>query len=231
MMDFSKVSIAMATKNEEKAVGRVINEIKKVTETKAEIVIVDGSSDNTPEIARKLGAKVIRQKPQGYGIALKKALLSTTGEFIVTLDCDCTYPTEVIPELIKLLEEGYDVVSGSRLMKRPKNMTLLNYIGNKFFAVLASVLFNFRITDLTTGMRAYKRDVITSIEWTENIGLSAELLLRPISRGYKIIEIPIEYKPRVGKTKLNPFKGGLSFIKSILKIRVEEWMRKLKQQS
>jgi len=69
-------------------------------------------------------------------------------------------------------------------------------------------------------MRAYRKEVIHSINWTENVGLSAELLFRPALRKYKIIEIPIEYRRRLGKTKLNPIIGGMGIFKSILKYAI-----------
>ena len=76
------------------------------------------------------------------------------------------------------------------------------------------------MTDVTTGMRAYRRDVVHNINWTENVGLSAELLFRPALRKYKIIEIPIDYRERLGDTKLNPITGGIGIFKSIIKYAI-----------
>lgn len=218
-LDFSKVSVVMGTRNEEKAIGKVIQDIRKATENKAEIIVVDGSNDKTPEIAESLGAIVIRQKPQGYGIAVKTAVLAANRDIVITLDCDDTYPAEDIPKFVKLINDGYDVVSGSRLSRNTENMKTLNRFGNKIFAVITSLLYGIRVTDVTTGMRAYRKEVVRSINWTENVGLSAELLFRPATRGYKIIEIPISYRERIGETKLNPLTGGLGIFKSILKYR------------
>jgi glycosyltransferase involved in cell wall biosynthesis len=217
---YSDVSVVMGSRNEEKAIGKVITDIQRATNNQAEIVVVDGSIDRTPEIAEKLGATVIRQEPQGYGIAVKEALFSASRDIIITVDCDDTYPAEQIPEFVNLIREGYEVVSGSRLLKNTENMTAFNKIGNKFFASLTSLLYGIKVTDVTTGMRAYRREVVHSITWTENVGLSAELLFRPALRGYKIIEIPIDYRPRLGETKLNPFTGGPGIFKSILKYRI-----------
>ncbi len=218
MADFSGVSVVMASRNEEKAIKKVILDIKKATNGKAEIVVVDGSSDKTPEIAESLGAKVIRQKPQGYGIAVKAALLAATKDIIITVDCDATYPAEKIPELVASINKGFDVVSGARMASK-ESMPWLNIFGNKFFAILTSALYGIKVSDVTTGMRAYRREVIQNIEWTENVGLSAELLFKPALYGYKVKEIPIEYYPRIGDTKLNPLTGGLGIFKSILKYR------------
>jgi len=216
-MDFSDVSVVMGSRNEEGAISKVIKGIQKATRDQAEIVVVDGSLDRTPDIAESLGAKVIRQKPQGYGVAVKAALMSASRDIIITVDCDDTYPTEQIPEFVRLIREGYDVVSGSRIARDTKNMRSLNKLGNRLFADITSFLYGISVTDVTTGMRAYRRKVIHSINWTENVGLSAELLFRPALRGFKIIEIPIDYRPRIGETKLNPLTGGLGIFKSIIK--------------
>lgn len=217
---YSNVSIVMATRNEEDAIRKVIEDIKSATCGQAEIIVVDGSKDRTPDIAEELGAKVIRQEPKGYGIAVKLALMSATRDIIITTDCDNTYPMEDIPKFVQLIEEGYDIVSGSRLAKTVDKMPLFNRFGNWLFATITSVLYNVKVTDVTTGMRAYRRDVIHRIDWTENVGLSAELLFRPALRKYKIIEIPIDYRERLGETKLNPITGGIGIFKSILKYAI-----------
>lgn len=219
-IDYSNLSVVMGSRNEEKAIEKVINDIKKATNNQAEIVVVDGSKDRTPDIAESLGAKVIRQEPKGYGVAVKLALVSATRDIIITTDCDDTYPMEEIPKFIKLINDGYDVVSGSRLSKNVATMPVFNRFGNWLFASVTSTLYGIRVTDVTTGMRAYRREVIHSINWTENVGLSAELLFRPALKKYKIIEIPIDYKERLGETKLNPITGGLGIFKSILKYAI-----------
>ncbi len=219
---FSDVSVVMATRNEEEAIGKVIRDIRAATKDQAEIVIVDGSEDKTPKIAESLGATVIYQKPRGYGIAVKTALLSATKNVILTMDCDDTYPAEKIPEFIRMIDAGYDVVSGSRMILDNDSMDTVNKFGNMLFAKLTSLLYGIEITDITTGMRAYRREVVVGIDWTENIGLSAELLFRPAKKGFRIIEIPIPYRKRVGVTKLDPLTGGMKILKSIIKYRFIE---------
>jgi hypothetical protein len=104
-------------------------------------------------------------------------------------------------------------------------MPALNRLGNHAFAVLASALLGERVHDTTTGMRAYRREVVEKIRWTENTGLSAELLIRPLARGYAVREVPIEYRERKGETKLDPIEGGAAIAKSILKVALEERFR------
>lgn len=216
-----KLSVCMGTKNEEKAVGKVIEDIRRNCPG-AEIVIVDSSTDQTPEIAEMLGARVIRQKPMGYGVALRAAILAAEGDVIVTMDCDGTYPAEKIPELVKLVEAGYDVASASRFLGKKDigNMPPLNQFGNRMFARITNALYGTKITDITTGMRAFRREVIHSFDWTENVGLSLELLFKPARAGYRVAEIPIDYRERVGEVKLNPITGGIGMVKTIVKYRL-----------
>jgi len=222
---FEDLSVVMGTYNEEAAIATVLEDIERVTDGQAEVVCVDGSDDRTPEIAREHGARVIEQEPQGYGVAVREAILAPDRPIVVTTDCDDTYPMEQLPEFLEAINEGYDVVSGDRLYHGADAMPAFNRFGNHAFAAVASVLMNERVHDTTTGMRAYRRDVVEDIEWTENTGLSAELLIRPLMRGYDIQEQPIEYAERAGETKLDPIEGGAAIAKSIVKVCLEERFR------
>ena len=222
---FEDLSVVMGTYNEEAAIATVLEDIERVTDGQAEVVCVDGSDDRTPEIAREHGARVIEQEPQGYGVAVREAILTPDRPIVVTTDCDDTYPMEQLPEFLEAINEGYDVVSGDRLYHGADAMPAFNRFGNHAFAAVASVLMGERVHDTTTGMRAYRRDVVEDIEWTENTGLSAELLIRPLMRGYDIQERPIEYAERAGETKLDPIEGGVAIAKSIVKVCLEERFR------
>ncbi|WP_458188585.1 dolichyl-phosphate hexose transferase [Haladaptatus sp. NG-WS-4] len=224
---FEDVSVVMGTYDEADAVGSVLSDIERVTDGKAEVVCVDGSSDRTPEIAEEHGARVIRQRPQGYGVAVREALLAPDRPVVVTTDCDDTYPMEQLPEFLDVLNRGYDVVSGDRLYYGAAAMPEMNRWGNRAFAALASVLVGERVHDTTTGMRAYRREVVKDIEWTQNTGLSAELLIRPLMRGYRVREIPIAYDERTGETKLDPITGGREIAGSIVKVATQERLRRL----
>ncbi|WP_191452827.1 dolichyl-phosphate hexose transferase [Halogeometricum sp. CBA1124] len=215
----------MGTYNEEQAIGPVLADIDRVTDGRAEVVCVDGSDDRTPEIARKMGATVIEQEPQGYGVAVREAVLTPDRPVVVTTDCDDTYPMEMLPEFLERINEGYDVVSGDRISPGAAAMPTLNRYGNAAFALIASLLMGRRVHDTTTGMRAYRRELLHDIEWTENTGLSAELLVRPLMRDYRITEVPIPYRERAGETKLDPFRGGAEIAASIVTVCLEERLR------
>jgi glycosyltransferase involved in cell wall biosynthesis len=218
-------SVVMGAYNEADAIGAVLEDIDAATDGRAEIVVVDSSSDGTADIAREAGARVIEQEPQGYGAALIAGLKAAEGDVIVTTDCDGTYPLERIPDFLAMLNEGADVVSGDRLYWGADTMPAFNRLGNAGFALLASVLTGERVHDTTTGMRAYRAGVIDDIEWTENTGLSAELLLRPLLRGYDVRETPIAYGERLGETTLDPLTGGRDIARSIVRVCVRERVR------
>lgn len=222
---FDDVAVVMGTYNEEAAIGRVLSDIERVTDGRATAICVDGSSDRTPAIARDHGARVIEQEPQGYGVAVREAILAADRDVIVTTDCDDTYPMEQLPDVLAWINRGYDVVSGDRLYHGADAMPTFNRFGNRAFALLASLLLGERVHDTTTGMRAYRREVVEAIEWTENTGLSAELLIRPLARGYDVMEVPIQYRERAGETKLDPLSGGAAIAKSIVRVCIEERLR------
>jgi len=222
---FDDLAVVMGTYNEEDAIGTVLTDIDEVTDGRAEVVCVDGSSDRTAEIAREHGATVIEQEPQGYGVAVREAVLAPEQPVVVTTDCDDTYPMDQLPAFLEEINDGADVVSGDRLYYGADEMPEMNKLGNELFALLATVVMGKRVHDTTTGMRAYRREVVQKIAWTENTGLSAELLMRPLMRGYDVRERPIEYDERKGETKLDPFSGGAAIAKSIVKVGLEERFR------
>lgn len=216
------ISVVMITKNEEKAVGKVIGDIKSVVPD-AEILIVDSSTDGTARIAEAAGARVIRQfPPKGYSPAMDLALRSAKGEVIVTLDCDDTYPVEQIPVLSDyIINKGYDIVDGSRLKNKPKAMPWINYMANFGFAAFASILFFRRITDLQSGMRAYRKTMLDSLTYNSTgDALPVELLLRPIKYGYKLKVIFIGYKERIGVSTLHPLRSAWWTLRRILGVRL-----------
>jgi len=224
---FDDLAVVMGTYDEEEAIDSVLSDVDRVTDGRAEVVCVDSSSDRTPEIAREHGATVIEQEPQGYGVAVREAVLTPDRPVVVTTDCDDTYPMEALPRFLESINEGYDVVSGDRLYYGADAMPAFNRLGNAAFALLASALTGTRVHDTTTGMRAYRQDLLQDIVWTENTGLSAELLLRPLIRGYDVREEPIEYRERAGETTLDPIEGGYAIAKSIVTVCLDEQRRRL----
>ena len=216
------ITVSMISMNEEKAVGQVIEDIRRHA-PEAEILLVDSSKDRTPEIAESMGARVIRQfPPKGYGPAMEMALRSANGEVVVTMDCDGTYPAERIPELAGyVLEDGYDLVDASRLKEKPATMPWVNYLANWGFAWLASVVFLRRITDLHSGMRAYKKELIDNLDMQANgSALPVELLLKPLAQGRRLKTVFIDYDERIGASTLDPLNSAWWTLKRIIHSRL-----------
>ncbi len=216
------VTVAMITMNEEKAVAVVIEEIRRVVPD-AEILIVDSSRDRTAEIATAMGARVITQlPPRGYGPAMDRALREGTGDVVVTLDCDNTYPASEIPRLVRLVaDEGFDLVDGSRLNGKPRAMPWLNFLANAGFAAMASILFCRRLSDLHSGMRAYRKSLINELKYNANgAALPVELLLRPIRMGRRVKVVPIAYRERIGSSTMNPLPSAWWTLKRIVSVRL-----------
>jgi glycosyltransferase involved in cell wall biosynthesis len=211
----------MITLNEERAIRRVVEDIKKIVPD-SEILIVDSSDDRTALIAKSLSVKVVRQyPPQGYGRAMDLALKSAKGDIIVTMDCDNTYPAESIPELVKWINEGFDLVNASRLLyQKPQSMPVTNYIANWLFAFVTRILFSIKTTDVHSGMRAYRREMIYKIDCdASGPALPVELFIKPIVAGYKFKEIGIDYKQRLGKVTLRRWSSTYWTFKRILRLK------------
>ena len=204
------VSILMLTLNEEGAIAKVVADIRRVL-PESEIVVVDSSKDRTPEIAKELGCIVVRQfPPRGYGNAMDAGFKACSREFVVTLDCDDTYPVDAINEMLVKADQGCDLVSASRLGSRPESMRLANYIANKVFAYLALFLCGCHSTDVHTGMRLYRKSLLDSFSYEpEGMALPVEMQVGPASLGFRCEETFIEYKPRIGESKMVPLPGTI----------------------
>jgi len=220
MSDTTALSVVMVTLNEENAIGKVVRDIR-LNVPDAEILVVDSSSDRTAEIAEDLGCRVVRQiPPRGYGPAMHTALSEARGEIVVTTDCDDTYPAEYIPFLVDKISQGFDLVSASRLEHKPAAMSLANYVANRLFAALAQLLCGVKTTDVHTGMRAYRKSMLTSIRYDpEGMALPVELLVVPMQQGYKCAELFIEYRPRIGETTLKPLEGTIWTLRRLWRLR------------
>lgn len=216
-----KITVSMISMNEEKAVAKVVEKIRQHA-PQAEILLVDSSKDRTPEIAGAMGVNVIRQfPPQGYGPAMERALREAGGEVVVTMDCDDTYPADRIMEMADyVLKDGYDLVDASRLETKPEAMPWINYLANWGFAWLASILFLRRITDLHSGMRAYRKKMIDETDFdAKGSALPVELLLKPLAQGRRLKTIFIDYDERVGESTLDPLMSAWMTLKRILRCR------------
>ena len=189
-----------------------------------EIIVVDNNSvDNTAFIAKQFGCVVVKEKKQGYGAAYQAGFSQASGDVIVAIDSDGTYPIESARFLTeKMIRENVDFISGNRFaFGKPKNMPLLNYLGNYFFTVLARSLFIKNISDSWSGMWIFKREILNKINLREEgMAFSQEIKIKTVASNFKLIEIPIAYRARAGKVKLKRFKDGFYTLLFLLGIEL-----------
>ncbi len=225
-----EVCIVLPALNEEESIGKVIDEIPGEEMGrrgyKHRVIVVDnGSKDRTGEIARAKGAEVIVEPLRGKGRALRAAFKRCSGDFVFIMDSDYTYPATHIPEMLEKLEEGYDVVMGSRLQGRMKRgaMSKLNQVGNRLLALMTNVLYGTRISDPCTGYWGMKWEVVRDLE-LDAVGFEIEVdMLAQIARdGHSITEIPIQYRRRSTPPKLRSLRDGFRIGKMLLRKRFRQ---------
>lgn len=222
-----KISIIIPCFNEEKSIGLVIENIKKTVPLQfiKEIIVVDNNStDKSTEIAQKVGAKVIFEKKQGYGAALKTGFKSATGEIIVTLDADGQYPAELIPEILSyFLKNNLDFISCNRTPFSPGSQSLTRKFGNWLLTFATNIIFNLKIKDSQSGMWMFKKSILEKI-WPESddMPLSEEIkILAALNPNIKFAEYYIPYRPRVGESKLFPIKHGIKNLIYLFKLKLK----------
>lgn len=205
----ASVSVLLPTLNEEANIGRTIKEIRAAAPD-AEIVVIDGlSTDRTVEIAKSLGARVLLERRKGKAFAIKTAFREIDSDYAVMLDADLTYPVRDIPRFISLLAD-YDVVIGSRFRGKLEegSMPLINGIGNQAICLVASVLYLRPVSDVCTGMWAFRRKAYKAIEVTAHtFELECNLFAQSVKKGFRMLEVPIDYARRGGVSKVQLMDG------------------------
>lgn len=218
------LSVIIPAYNEEKAIGPTIRsiqkELSKIDKNNEIIVVDDGSTDNTAKIARKIKKiKVIsHESNRGYGSAIKTGLRNCSGKYVLIIDADQTYPPEEIHKLIPYID-SYDMVVGARtedsaatpIIRRPAKFIL---------SKLANFLTNTKIPDLNSGLRIFRKDLAMKFYslYPNGFSFTITITLASLVNGYSVKYVPIKYRKRVGKSKINPLKDGLNFISLIIRI-------------
>lgn len=221
------LSVVIPAYNEENGIAEIASRVlsvepalKKVGVERLELLVVDdGSRDRTAEVAESIpGVCLIRHpKNKGYGAALKTGFSKANGELIGFLDADGTYPPEYFPPLCEAALKGTDLVIGSRMAGADSRMPLTRRIGNFFFANLLTLLGRQKVTDSASGMRVFKREVLERIyPLPDGLNLTPVMSTRAVHEGISIVEIPIPYSERVGRSKLSVIRDGRIFMQSML---------------
>jgi len=221
------LSVVIPAYNEENGIKEIADRVlavepalKEAGIEKLELLVVDdGSKDRTADVTMSIpGVSLIRHiNNKGYGAALKTGFSKARGDLIGFLDADGTYPPEYFPELCKSAMNGSDLVIGSRMAGADSKMPVTRRLGNFFFANLLSLLGRQKVTDSASGMRVFKRKILEQIyPLPDGLNLTPVMSTRALHEGIKIVEVPIPYSERVGRSKLSVIRDGQLFLQSMV---------------
>jgi glycosyltransferase involved in cell wall biosynthesis len=215
------ISVVLPCYNEEEGVRVTIADMPSLVD---EVVVVDNNcSDRTAEVASALGARVVIEPRRGYGAAIKAGFRAATGDIIVTMDADATYPRNFIPVLLDvMIEEGLDFVSCDRTGHKSEEAdSFLRVLGNFALNIAMFVLFGVWLTDSQSGMWILRRSILPQLALTsDDMSFSEELKIGAFThKGIKARELPIYYKARVGESKLNLWHDGFANLLFLFKKR------------
>lgn len=206
-----KISVVIPTINEERTIGEVISGLQKLNDV--EIIVVDtNSTDRTRDIAKSMGCKVIEEPRRGYGRGYKTGLEHITGDFVVCMDGDGTYPTDVVRPFLDILQmSSIDFISGDRItLRTSKNYTTLHYVGNSILNAAIRIFFNVSMKDSQSGMWVFRSELYRKMQnLSDGMSFSQDIKIEAIRRG-QFIEIPIRYGVRITKPKLKTWHDGFS---------------------
>jgi glycosyltransferase involved in cell wall biosynthesis len=219
-----EISVVIPCLNEEEAVGTVVDQalegIRRSGRTGEVLVVDNGSTDHSAEIAAEHGARVVTERRRGYGSAYLTGLAEARGRYIVMGDADETYPLVELGPFVDRLEEGDDLVMGSRFNGKIHGdaMPFLNrFVGNPILTGMLNVLFGVKVSDAHCGMRAITKDAAASLDLhSTGMEFASEMVFKAYRRDLKVSEIPIDYFPRTGESKLNRFGDAWRHVRFML---------------
>jgi len=210
------VTVLIPTLNEEEAIEKVIREVRECGFKN--ILVVDGySEDRTVEIAKNMGVRVVYQEGHGKSMAIKTGIEIAQTPYILIMDGDGTYdPRDIEHMLEKAMEKNYDEVIGYRVNR--ENIPLLHRLGNRVISTVISLLMGQRVKDPCSGMYLLRTDFAKRLEITATgFDVEAEIVCQSITIG-RVAEVPVRYRKRIGKPKLNTWSDGLRIVLTALKI-------------
>jgi len=213
------ISIVLPAKNESAAIGQTVEKIKQLSIHHEIIVVNDGSTDNTREVAEQAGAKVVTHPySKGNGAAIKTGARTATGDVIVFMDADGQHDPQDIPRLIAKIEEGYDLVVGAR--QKGSQASVGRGIANTLYNNIASYMTEHNVEDLTSGLRAVRAEKFREFLYLLPNGFSypTTSTMAFFRAGYSVAYLPIHAAKRIGKSHIHPIKDGIRFFLIIFKI-------------
>jgi glycosyltransferase involved in cell wall biosynthesis len=218
-----QVSVVIPCLNEAAAIETCVRAARRALDDSGlsgEVVVVDnGSEDESGQLARAAGARVVEEPRRGYGNAYAAGFGAARGDYIVMLDADLTYDPDEIPRFVHELDSGAQLVIGNRMENiHPGAMPWLHrYIGNPVLTGVLNLFFRTGVKDAHCGMRAVRRDVLPQLDLrTSGMEFASEMVIRAAKERLAIAQLPIEYRPREGESKLSRFSDGWRHLRFLL---------------
>jgi glycosyltransferase involved in cell wall biosynthesis len=216
-----KITVIIPCLNEEQGIEKVLTRMPAFVD---EVIVVDnGSTDRTSEVARSFGATVIREDVRGYGRAYKTGFAQATGDVIVTLDGDHSYPPDAISYLLEAyLHLDVDFLNASRFPVREKGaMSLKHKFGNLVLSLAMSLLYLKWVRDSQSGMWVFRREILKDMTLvSDGMAFSEEIKIEALKNSrVRFAEISILYSSRLGEIKLNPWRDGFANLWFLVKKR------------
>jgi glycosyltransferase involved in cell wall biosynthesis len=216
-----RISLVIPCYNEEKGIRHVLSRVPGVVD---EVVVVDNAStDRTAEVAASMGARVVPESRRGYGAAYKAGLPVATGDVVITLDGDGSYPPEEIPRLVDLLvDRGLDFLSACRFpLADARAMPWSNRLGNQVLTWATALLFRTGVRDSQSGMWVFRRALLARLHLSsDGMAFSEEIKLEALLRGFRFGEEHVRYGFREGDVKLRKWRDGWSNLTFLVRKRL-----------
>jgi len=205
-----RITVIIPCLNEEQGIEKILRGMPEFVD---EVIVVDNNStDHTPEVAKALGAKVIREEVRGYGRSYKRGFADATGDLIVTLDGDHSYPVDALSYLVEaFLHLDVDFLNASRFPVRdPHSMSLKHKLGNLALSLAMSALYLRWVRDSQSGMWVLRRSILQNMRLeSDGMAFSEEIKIEALKNSrIRFGEISILYSSRLGEKKLNPWRDG-----------------------
>jgi glycosyltransferase involved in cell wall biosynthesis len=205
------ITVIIPCLNEEQGIERVLRRMPNFVDQT--IVVDNGSTDRTSDVARSLGAEVIREEVRGYGRAYKRGFTAATGDVIITLDGDHSYPPDAISYLLEaFIHLEADFLNASRFPVRDRQaMSFKHMFGNLILSIAMSLLYFRWVRDSQSGMWVFRRSILRRMNLiADSMAFSEEIKIEALKhREIRFEEISIMYSSRLGEIKLNPWRDGI----------------------
>jgi glycosyltransferase involved in cell wall biosynthesis len=215
------ITVIIPCLNEEQGIEKVLRRLPEFVDQT--IVVDNGSTDRTSEVARSLGAEVIREDVRGYGRAYKRGFADATGDIIITLDGDHSYPADALAYLLEaFLHLEVDFLNASRFPVRDRHaMSLKHKFGNLVLSLAMSILYFRWVRDSQSGMWVFRRSILKHLRLiSDGMAFSEEIKIEALkSSRVRFTEISIQYTSRLGEIKLNPWRDGFHNLWFLVKKR------------